>query len=225
MQIVSGRIGKEKVHYLAPPSAGVSREVEALLNWLEKSAGTDKLVQAALAHLWFETVHPFEDGNGRVGRVLIDLILARDAGEASRLIRISQALLDRRADYYAELERAQHGPLDVTVWVVWFVTCFRAACEAASTTVDLSLTKANFWAVHRDANLSARQRKAVNALLDAGPGGLEGGMSTRKYENLAATSRATATRELVELAALGLLRSQGGGRSTRYHINLAGWEA
>ena len=224
MQIVSGRPGHETVHYEAPPSAAVPPDMAQLLAWLEACAEPEHLIASALAHLWFETIHPFEDGNGRVGRVLIDLVLARDAGEASRLIRISQQLLDQREAYYTALAQAQHGTLDVTDWVVWFVAQVRLACEQASTVVDLSLTKARFWSEHRDQHLSARQRKVVNTLLDAGPGGFAGGMSTQKYESLAATSRATASRELIELEALGLLGTAGAGRSTRYYIKLAGWE-
>lgn len=223
MQIVSGRLGHETVHYVAPPSAAVSANMTQLLAWLDAGAEPEHLVQAALAHLWFETIHPFEDGNGRVGRVLIDLVLARDAGEASRLIRISQQLLEQREAYYTALAQAQHGALEVTDWVVLFVAQVRQACEQASMVIDLSLTKGRFWSEHRDHNLSARQRKVVNTLLDAGPGGFAGGMSTQKYESLAATSRATASRELIELEALGLLCAAGAGRSTRYHIKLEGW--
>jgi len=225
MQIVSGPLGRETVHYEAPSSAKVPDEMTRFLAWFNDDTGSEGLVQAALAHLWFETVHPFEDGNGRVGRVIVDLVLARDAGEASRLFRISQQLLETRDAYYAELERAQHGPLDVTPWVVWFVSQIRLACGQASAVIDLALAKARFWSLHHDKDLSARQRKAVNTLLDAGPVGFEGGMSTRKYESLASTSRATASRELIELVSLGLLAAQGAGRSTRYRINLDGWAA
>jgi Fic family protein len=223
MQIVSGRTGHESVHYEAPPSATVPVEMAQMLAWFNTHAEPECLIQAALAHLWFETIHPFEDGNGRVGRVLIDLVLARDAGEASRLIRISQQLLEQREAYYTALAQAQHGPLAVTDWVVWFVVQVRLACEQASAVIDLSLAQARFWSEHRDKNLSARQRKVVNALLDAGPGGFTGGMRTKKYESLAATSRATASRELIELEALGLLGCAGAGRSTRYYVKLAGW--
>jgi Fic family protein len=195
------------------------------LAWFNDSADADSLVQAALAHLWFETIHPFEDGNGRVGRVIVDLILARDAGAASRLFRISQQLLEKRDAYYTELGRAQHGPLDVTPWVLWFVSQLRQACEQASGVIGLALAKARFWSEHHDKDLNTRQRKAVNTLLDAGPGGFEGGMSTRKYESLTSTSRATASRELIGLVSLGLLVAEGGGRSTRYRVDLEGWAA
>ncbi|HWX00047.1 Fic family protein [Collimonas sp.] len=223
MQIVSGRLGHENIHYEAPPSATVPAEMQLLLTWLNRRQEADSLVQAALAHLWFETIHPFEDGNGRVGRVLIDLVLARDSGDSSRLIRISQRLLEQRDDYYRQLELAQHGSLDVTDWITWFVTQVRVACEQASLVIDESLAKARFWFLHRDKELAPRQRKLLNALLDAGPGGFEGGMSTKKYEHLSGASRATSSRDLIELEQMGLLRRAGAGRSTRYHLNIEGW--
>ena len=223
MQIVSGRVGREKVHYEAPPSARVPDEMERLLQWFNAAAEPDTLVRAALAHLWFETIHPFEDGNGRLGRVLVDLLLARDSGEVSRMFRTSQRLLDRRRDYYANLERAQHGEPDVTDWVCWFIEQMQAACEEASAVVDHTLVKARFWLDHGNKAMNERQRKVMNLLLDAGPGGFDGGMSTKKYENVTGTSRATASRELIDLEAMGLLHQVGGGRSTRYYVRLPGW--
>jgi Fic family protein len=199
MQIVSGGLGRERVHYQAPPSDRVPEAMEQLLAWFNLGVEPDSLVCAALAHVWFETIHPFEDGNGRVGRVLVDL------------------------DYYAQLERAQRGGVDVTAWVVWFITQFQAACEDASRVVDDTLAKTRFWAEHNGKALNARQRRVMNLLLDAGPGGFEGGMSTKKYESLAKTSRATASRELTALEELGLLQRVGGGRSTRYYPALQRW--
>lgn len=224
MQIVSGRIGREQVHFEAPPSSRVPADMDAFLDWFNAPTEGDSLVQAALAHLWFETIHPFEDGNGRVGRVIIDLVLARDSGEASRLMRISQRLLESRDDYYSELERAQHGPLDVTQWVMWFIAQVRVACEEASVVIDQSLEKARFWHAHQDKELSPRQRKMLNVLLDAGPGGFEGGMSTKKYESLTGASRATSSRDLTELEHKGLLLRVGSGRSTRYCLAILGWD-
>jgi Fic family protein len=223
MQIVSGRVGRERVHYEAPPSARISEEMGQLLQWFNASVEPDTLVRTALTHLWCETIHPFEDGNGRVGRVWVDLVLARDSGEASRLIRTSQRLLDRRNEYYDQLERAQHGGLDVTDWVSWFVQQIQVSCEEASRTIDDALAKARFWMDHSNKDLNERQRKAVNLLLDAGPNGFEGGMSTRKYESITGTSRASASRELIEMEALGLLARAGAGRSTRYYVKLPGW--
>ena len=220
MQIVSGRIGRETVHYVAPPSAAVQKEMDRFLAWLGGDAEPNGLIKAALAHLWFETIHPFEDGNGRIGRAIVDLILARESGEPTRVLRISQQLMARRGDYYDQLERAQHGELDVTAWVVWFVEQVQGAFDAASSVIDLSLAKAIFWNRHRAKDLSPRQRKAVNVLLDAGPGGFVGGMSTRKYEGLTGAARATASRDLIELAALGLLVQVGAGRGTRYDLQI-----
>jgi Fic family protein len=225
MQIVSGRIGREQVHFEAPPSSLVPQKMDKLLAWFNAGSEQDALVQAALVHLWFETIHPFEDGNGRVGRSIIDLVLARDGGEASRLMRISQRLLEVRDDYYGELERAQHGPLDVTQWIVWFVAQVRAACEAASVVIDHALENARFWQAHQDKALSPRQRKMLLVLLDAGPDGFVGGMSTKKYEGLTGASRATSSRDLIELEAMGMLRRAGDGRSTRYYLAIPGWDA
>lgn len=222
MQIVSGPAGRETVHYVAPHADGVDAQVEQFLHWFNSSE-QDTLTKAALSHLWFETIHPFEDGNGRVGRNIVDLCLARDAGESSRLVRVSQRLLEQREAYYHELGAAQHGGPDVTPWMTWFVAQVHAAWDAASTVVDGSLAKAAFWATHSGVHLNPRQRKAINALLDAGAGGFEGGMNTRKYVGLTGTSRPTASRELIDLHALGVLRQVGGGRSTRYYVNLPGW--
>ncbi len=223
MQIVSGRTGRERVHYEAPPSAQVPMEMDRFLDWFNAGGEQDSLVQAALAHLWFETIHPFEDGNGRVGRAIIDLVLARDSGESSHLMRMSQRLLEVRDQYYDELEHAQHGQLDATRWIVWFVAQLRAACEAASVVIDQALEKGRFWQAHQDKTLSSRQRKMLNVLLDAGPGGFEGGMSTKKYESLTGASRATSSRDLIELETMGMLQRVGDGRSTRYFLAIPGW--
>ncbi|WP_374667773.1 Fic family protein [Ramlibacter sp.] len=180
MQIVSGPQRRETVHYEAPPAAEMPVQMQKFLDWFNASQ-ENSLVKAVLSHIWFETIHPMDDGNGRVGRNIVDLCLARDAGEASRLVRISQRLLEHREVYHHELGRAQHGGLDVTPWMIWFVRQVRMAWEAASAVVDTSLEKARFWVAHTGMPLNARQRNAINALLDQGPGGFEGGMSTRKY--------------------------------------------
>lgn len=227
MQIVSGRLGKEVVHYQAPPSAQVPLEMDKFLAWVnDPNAEPDGLVKAAIAHLWFETIHPFEDGSGRVSRAMVDLVLARDATEVSagqHVLRLSQQLLAQRRDYCAQLEAAQHGPLDVSPWVAWFIAQVHAAWLAASGVIDLSLAKAGFWHQHRAVDVGPRQRKAVNLLLDAGPDGFEGGMSTKTYEHLTGAARATASRDLVALAELGLLSVVGAGRGTRYYLNLSAY--
>jgi Fic family protein len=222
MQIVSvGPQGREKVHYEAPPSRDVPADMELFIRWFNGTLGRDPLVVAALAHVWFESVHPFEDGNGRVGRALIDLVLAREMGRSSRVIRMAQQLLKVREAYYEQLQEARS--VDVTRWIVWFLTQVQASCEDAGRIVDQTLQKTRFWSDHRNVDVSPRQRKVLNLLLDAGPDGFEGGMSTRKYESIGATSRATASRELLELENLGLLRRVGDGRSTRYYVALDGW--
>ena len=225
MQIVSGPIGREKVHFEAPPSKGLPRELDRFLDWFQsfRDSPVDGLLRAGTAHLWFETLHPFEDGNGRVGRAIIDLALAQDAHLDQRLYSVSRRLAEDRNDYYAELAAASRGGLDITRWLTWFVEQFEEACRASEVIVDLSLAKARFWLEHGQAPLNERQRKAVNRILDAGPGGFEGGMSTNKYGHLVRVSRATAYRDLEELVRYGLLTQAGAGRGTRYFAAMEGW--
>ena len=222
MQIVSGRQGREKVHYVAPPSGRVQAEMTQFLAWFNGSApgGTiavDGLVRAGLAHLWFETIHPFEDGNGRLGRALADMALAQDANASVRLYSLSRRLHENRAQYYEALNAAQCGSLDVTDWVVWFVAQFEAACEQSATIVRAAVDKAHFW--RRAPAMNERQRKVVQKLLDAGPGGFVGGMSAEKYVNITGTSKATATRDLADLTEKDVLVISGQGRGTRYALS------
>ncbi|MDH0865658.1 Fic family protein [Mitsuaria sp. GD03876] len=221
MQIVSGPVGREKVHYEAPPSSRVLLEMERFVKWFNGTPGKDPLVIAAIAHVWFESIHPFEDGNGRIGRTLIDLVLAREMGPSSRVIRMSKQLLKEREAYYEGLRESQ--VVDVTRWVEWFLDQVCACCREACQAIDVVLETTRFWMEHQGADLSTRQRKVMRLLLDAGPNGFEGGMSTRKYESIGATSRATASRELQQLEELGFLRRVGAGRSTRYHVAIDGW--
>ena len=219
MQIVSGRQGREKVHYVAPPSGRVLAEMTRFLAWFNGSApgggiAVDGLVRAGLAHLWFETIHPFEDGNGRVGRALADMALAQDANAPVRLYSLSRRLHENRAQYYDALNAAQCGALDVTDWVVWFVAQFEAACEQSAAIVRAAVDKAHFW--RRAPAMNERQRKVVQKLLDAGPGGFAGGMSAEKVVNITGASKATATRDLADLAERGVLEIIGQGRATRY---------
>ena len=222
MQIVSGRQGREKVHYVAPPSGRVQAEMTQFLAWFNGCApgGTiavDGLVRAGLAHLWFETIHPFEDGNGRLGRALADMALAQDANASVRLYSLSRRLHENRAQYYDALNAAQCGSLDVTDWVVWFVAQFEAACEQSATIVRAAVDKAHFW--RRAPAMNERQRKVVQKLLDAGPGGFVGGMSAEKYVNITGTSKATATRDLADLTEKDVLVISGQGRGTRYALS------
>jgi len=220
MQVVSGPIGRQKVHYEAPPARAVPRLMGEFLRWFADSArkGIDSFTRAAVAHLWFETIHPFEDGNGRVGRAIVDLVLAQSSGVSIPLYRMSSRLSANRAEYYQELERAQRGTLDATRWAAWFIGKFCVACRESEETIDRSLARARFWARLAHVSLSDRQRKAVNTLLDAVPGGFAGGLSAGKYQNLTSTSRQTASRDLADLVEKGVLRVTGQLKGTRYHL-------
>jgi len=225
MQIVTPRIGRpDTVHYEAPPSRDVPAQMKALLEWFEEGREhpkIDGIVRSAIAHLWFEAIHPFEDGNGRIGRALSDLALAQDLRSNQRLFSLSQQLWLDRTGYYSQLQAAsaQEG-LDVTPWVRWFVGCVEKACLSTLAQIQAAGAKAGFWA-HLDTahpQLTPSQRKVLNKLYEAGPGGFLGGMSTEKYVAITGVSRATAYRELTELLASGLLERTGRGKATRYAL-------
>jgi Fic family protein len=228
MQIVSGPVGKEEVHFEAPPSAAVPKEMQAFLDWWERTRpgardASEGLLRAALAHLWFETIHPFEDGNGRVGRALFDMALAQDIDSAQRYCGLSRQLMARRDDYYDALNAVQVGSVDVTAWLLFFLEQFTLACVASQAIADTAIERSRFWAAHVDFKANDRQRKVIQRMLDAGKGGFEGGMSTEKYSNLAGTTKVTASRDLSELLKAGLVVSTGQGRGTRYWVNVPGW--
>jgi Fic family protein len=220
MQVVSGGVGKEHVHFIAPPRDGLEAQLKNFLGWFARApAGMDGLIRAGLAHLWFVTLHPFEDGNGRLARALTDMALSQDERQPMRLFSLSAQILRERESYYAILERTQRGGLDVTEWLAWFLVQVAAAASAAENTVANTLAKARFWLRHQSTPLNARQRKALNRLLDAGPDGFEGGINTRKYMSLTKTSRTTAYRELAEMVEKGCITPTGkGGRSSGYVV-------
>ena len=220
MRVVSGPIGRERVHFEAPPRARLEGEVERFLAWFGSPPhDLDGLVRAALAHLWFVTLHPFEDGNGRLARAITDMAIAQDEGQPMRAFSLSAQLLREREAYYGVLERTQRGGLDVTDWLDWFLTQVEAAAEAAETTVADTLAKARFWLRHQATDLNERQRKVLNRLLDAGREGFLGDLNTRKYMGLTRTSRVTAYRELADLVGKGCLEPTGkGGRSSGYRL-------
>lgn len=229
-QIVSGPAGQETLHYEAPPSAAVRAEMRTFIDWFNRTRGVtaggraDGLVRAGLAHLWFETIHPFEDGNGRIGRAILDMALAQDARLGHRLHGLSQAFRDRQSEYYSRLNHAQRGSGDATSWLLWLVDAFETSCTHAAALIEESVARARFWNEHKDVALTGRQRKALNRMLEAGPGRFEGGMTARKYAALTKTSGPTATRELVDLVQKDLLVPRGEGRSRRYELALPGWE-
>jgi Fic family protein len=227
MQIVSGRQGHEVVHYTAPASDRVATEMAKFLAWFEAATSLNGLARAALAHLWFESIHPFEDGNGRLGRAIVDLALAQAVGAPARLLGMSRQLLAVRAAYYDALNRAQSGGLDVTPWVQWFVQAFTQGCIQSQAVVKQALDKARFRQRATSLAVNERQSKVLTRLLDVGNselgGGFLGGMTAEKYSQITGTSKATATRDLAELLRHGLLKVEGVGKATRYAVNVEGW--
>lgn len=226
MQIVSGPTGREVVHFEAAPGAAVAAEMRALLGWFNEpppGQAHDGLIRAALAHLWFETIHPFEDGNGRVGRALVDLALAQDSRRAWRLHGLASRLLLEREAYYDALNRAQRGGTDATAWVVWFLGAFERSCGDSLTVAEEAVERGQFWARFRHVALTERQRKALNRMLDAGRGGFEGGMTLRKYMGVTQAARATAQRELAHLVEHRMLAREGQGKATRYELPMEHW--
>ena len=227
MQVVSAGLESERVHFVAPPRRGLEKKVDHFLDWFNAPPAEldemDGLVRAGLAHLWFVTLHPFEDGNGRLARAITDMALAQDERQPTRFFSLSAQILRARESYYAVLEQTQRGGLDVSDWLVWFLEQVEAAANTADQTIADTLTKARFWLRHQATELNSRQRKVLNRLLDVGPGGFEGGINTRKYVSLTRTSRTTAYRELADLVEKGCIRPTGKrGRSSAYEIDWKG---
>jgi Fic family protein len=219
MQIVSGPIGRERVHYEAPPRKRLDKEMKAFLEWFnDPPEQLDGLLRAGLAHAWFEVVHPYEDGNGRVGRALLDRALAQDENRSSRLYSMSARFQSVRDEYYEALGAFSSGTLDATPWLQWFLAQVTEAARSSEHTVNRVISKAQYWARHAAVAMNERQKKALNVLLDAGPGGFLGGMTNKKYASLTKTSPATAQRDLAYLVEKGLLVLTGGGRSVRYEL-------
>jgi len=219
MRIVSGPIGRERVHYEAPPRERLNAEMENFLAWFNAPpAGLDGVLRAGLAHAWFELVHPFEDGNGRVGRALLDRALAQDEGRAARLYSMSARFAAVRDEYYDALGKLSRGSLDATEWLAWFLAQLEAAAKSSELTVQKVLFKARYWVKHASKPLNERQKKALNALLDAGPRGFVGGLTNKKYAGLTHTSPATAQRDLAQLVESGCLVLVGAGRGARYEL-------
>jgi Fic family protein len=226
MQIVSGPHGREAVHYEAVPGAAVRAEMQLFVDWFNRREPLDGLLRAGLAHVWFESIHPFEDGNGRVGRAIVDLALAQDLGRSSRLLGISAAMRRRQDAYYDALNAAQRGDGDITTWLEWFLGTYVEACRSSSVLLSDALARARFWADHRAVELSDRQRRVLSKMLEAGPGRFEGGLTARKYMAITGTTRVTASRHLADLLEKGLIVRAAGssGRSTRYDLAIPGWE-
>lgn len=220
MRVVSGPVGRERVHFEAPPASRIADEMRQFLEWWEESRGrVEGVLRAAIAHFRFVTIHPFEDGNGRIARALTDMALAEDDRRPMRYYSISSQIMAEREAYYDVLERCQKGEGEITEWLIWFLGCFSRAIKRSEGLLAVVLDKAAFWKMHGQASLSKRQRKVINRMLDFGRGGYEGGMTTRKYVSLANVSRATAFRELNQLLELGIIKQNPGeGRSVSYDL-------
>ncbi|WP_413792834.1 MULTISPECIES: Fic family protein [unclassified Pseudomonas] len=223
MQVVSGRLDRPTVHFEAPPRLGLEQQLQTFIDWFETSrhqAGLDPLLRAGIAHFWFVTLHPFDDGNGRLTRTLTDLALAQGEAQAIRFYAMSVSILDDRAGYYRILETSQKATLDITDWLTWFLQTLLRSLHKAMTQIESVLGKTRFWQAHRALALTPEQSKVLNRLLDGGEKGFEHGISAAQYQAVAKVSKATATRHLAELLEKGCLRRMpGGGRSTRYQIN------
>jgi Fic family protein len=215
MRVVSGATGHQRVHYQAPPAARIAAEMTAFLAWFNEPPKIDGIVAAALAHLWFVTIHPFDDGNGRIARTLAGMALARSENSPDRFYSLSSQIRRERPEYYESLERTQKGDLDVTTRLLWFIACFSSALEAAEQACTGVLRKADFWQRHSLTPLNERQRKVLNRFL----GEFEGKLTARKWAALVKCSTATAQRDIKELVDRGVLvRNEGGSKNTSYAI-------
>lgn len=220
MRVVSGPVGRETVHFEAPPVDCVDGEMRRFFRWWKDEKGKlEGVLRAAVAHFYFITIHPYEDGNGRLARALTDLALAQDDRQAVRYYSLSAQIMAERDTYYEVLEKCQKGDGDVTEWLSWFLGCFSRSLTRSDQILTAVFDKAGFWSLHAHTLLNERQRKVVNRLLDCGREGFEGGLSTRKYASMTGVSRATAFRELEQLLGLGVIRRRpGGGRSVSYEL-------
>jgi Fic family protein len=219
VRVVSGPVGRERIHFQAPDADRVDQEIRSFLVWWEKSLGnTEGFLRAAIAHFWFVTIHPFEDGNGRIARVLTDMALAQDERLPARFYSLSSQILEERNAYYDVLEKSSQSGRDITAWLKWFLGCLVRAMEKSEHLIAKVLTKAEFWQRHSQTIMNERQRKVVNRLLDAGAGQFQGGLTTRKYVSLTRTSRATAFREISDLVEKKVLiqNPESKGRSVSY---------
>ncbi len=214
MQVVSGAMGKEKVYFQAPDSDLVEREMTRFIDWFNNSK-IDLVIKAAIAHLWFVTIHPFEDGNGRITRALTDMLLAQSDKSNQRFYSMSAQIRIERKQYYEILENTQRGNLDITDWIVWFLNCLISALKSTDSVLTSVLFKAEFWQKHIDTAINDRQRKLLNKLMD----GFEGKLTSSKWAKIAKCSKDSAVRDINDLIEKGILQKEAaGGRSTNYEL-------
>jgi Fic family protein len=215
MQIVSGPMGKEKVHYQAPPPEQVKYEMDQFIDWFNKDTKLDDVVKSAVAHFWFIIIHPFDDGNGRIARAISDLLLARSDNSHQRFYSLSNQILQERKTYYDTLQKVQFKDGDISEWLIWYLNCLYRALKNTEQTIDKVLYKADFWDKHKNTVLNARQRLMLNKLLD----GFTGKLKTSKWAKITKCSQDTALRDIKDLIKKGILRQEkSGGRSTNYEL-------
>jgi Fic family protein len=213
-------MGRETIHYVAPTSVQVDREMKAFLGWWKTAAShLDGLIRAGIAHFWFVTIHPYEDGNGRIARAITDMALAQDEGTGRRLYSLSAQIIREKKEYYEILEKTQKGNCDITQWLKWFLQMYARAIDGSQDTIQKVFWISQFWQNHRDAKLNERQLKVIQKLIEAEPIGFKGGITNRKYVSMTQVSRETAKRDLADLEEKGLLmRNSGKGRSISYSL-------
>ena len=214
MQVVSGALGREKVHFEAPPSSEVPRMMDDFMQWVNNVQCIDPIIKAAIVPLWFVTIHPFSDGNGRLSRTLTDMFLTRSDGMIHRFYSMSATFCNHRSEYYDILERTQHGDMDITPWISWFLSCMEEALRHTEEVIDKVVSKAEFWENNKEMPINERQWKIINRLLD----GFEGKLTSSKWAKLAKCSSDTALRDIEDLVQKGLFVKEGAGRGTYYEL-------
>jgi len=215
MQVVSGAMGKEKVHFQAPDSSRVDNEMNLFLGWFNNNTENDLVLKAAIAHLWFVTIHPFEDGNGRIARALTDMLLAQSDKSTQRFYSMSAQIRLERKQYYEILEKTQKGNLDITEWIKWFLNCLINSLKSTDIVLNRVLFKAEFWKKHSETEINERQKKLLNKILD----GFEGKLTSSKWAKIAKCSKDTAIRDINDLISKNILKKEeAGGRSTSYEL-------
>lgn len=215
MQVVSGALGKEKVHFEAPDSSRLKKEMKSFLKWFNQENKIDPVLKAGIAHFWFVTIHPFDDGNGRIARAIADMQLTRADGSKQRFYSMSEQIRKDRKLYYAILEKSQKGNLDITEWLLWFINCLQRSIALSEKNLSSVLNKAKFWEDHKTASLNVRQKKMLNKILD----GFEGNVTSSKWSKITKSSTDTALRDIQDLIDKKILvKENAGGRSTSYRL-------
>lgn len=223
MQIISGPVGRDKVHYEAPPAEKIELEMQKLLTWwhdtVPSKAVIDPVVRAGIAHYWFVAIHPFDDGNGRIARALTDMALAQADGATKRCYSMSATIIENRNSYYQVLEQTSKGTGDLSTWMLWFLDCYEKSILRTQMTMEKVLGISHFWQNVASLAMNERQRKVVRKLLEVGVGGFTGDLTAKKYLAMTKTSRATGTRDLADLVEKEILVSKGERAGTRYELN------